>query len=343
VIRAIAVSRRGCRLALPLATIALIATLAGFGGAAPATPSGGTPAAPSGATAAPPPAATPAGCSAARAGRPTAEFTLHLPSADGDRTARVRRSARASRGQAALIVALHGSGATGPFMERYSGLGRLADRAGFVVAFPSALEPRRVWNLDVDHPPDDVGFVAALIERVATVACIDPARVFAVGVSNGGGLAARVGCELSDRVAGIVVVAGGFRTLPGCHPSRPVSVLEIHGSDDRVVPYGGNPRDGRAGDVRTWLAGWAGRDRCGAPSSPRIVAPRTVRIDWRGCASGTRVAHLRVLGGGHQWPGATPPDPGPPSTLSAAWEAWAFLAPLRARTAAGSPEYGTRR
>jgi polyhydroxybutyrate depolymerase len=162
------------------------------------------------------------------------------------------------------------------------------------------------------------------------VACVDEARVFAVGVSNGGGLAARVGCELSERVAGIVVVAGGFGHLPACRPARPVSVLEIHGSDDASVPYRGDPEDGRAGDVRRWLAGWARRNRCAGAGTPHAVAPSSVRTDWHGCDAGSALAHIEVLGGRHQWPGATPPDPGPPTALSAARQAWAFLAPLRA-------------
>jgi polyhydroxybutyrate depolymerase len=232
------------------------------------------------------------------------------------------------------VIALHGGGATGPYMKRYSGLARVADRAGFTVVFPNATGAHRYWNLDPTSAPDDVGFVEALIERTATVACVDPARVFVVGVSNGGRLAARVGCELSQRVAGIVVVAGGFGHLPACHPLRPVSVLEIHGSDDPSYPYRGDPDDG-TGDVRTWLDGWAGRNGCAGPAPPRLMARRAVRFDWRGCAGGTALAHIEVLGGGHQWPGATPPDPGPPSTFSAAQQIWAFLAHLRSRPSDG--------
>jgi polyhydroxybutyrate depolymerase len=249
---------------------------------------------------------------------------------EGGRTALVRVPARAAAKPSPLVVALHGGGASGRFMKRYSGLARVSDRAGFIAVFPDATGAQRFWNLDTAKGPDDVGFAAALIERVATVACIDPGRVFAVGVSNGGGLAARVGCELSERVAGIVVVAGGFGRLPACHPVRPVSVLEIHGSNDASVPYGGDPQDGGAGDVRAWLDGWARRDRCAGTRPRRLVAPRSVRTDWRGCAPSVALAHIQVLGGGHQWPGATPPDPGPPSTFSAAQQAWSFLAPLRA-------------
>jgi polyhydroxybutyrate depolymerase len=271
------------------------------------------------------------GCATGREERQTREFPLRIPSPEGNRTAIVRVPARAAVARSPLVVALHGAGRTGRFMKGYSGLARLGDEDGFTVAFPDAMAPRRFWNLDASTGPDDVGFVEDLIEQVATVACVDPGRVFAVGVSNGGGLAARVGCELSGRVSGIVVVAGGFGGLPACRPAHPVSVLEIHGSNDATVPYHGDPRRNRAGDVRAWLASWAYRDRCAGPTRPRTVAPRSLRLDWRRCAPGTRLAHIQVLGGGHQWPGATPPDPGPPSTFSAAQQAWDFLGGLRAR------------
>jgi polyhydroxybutyrate depolymerase len=271
------------------------------------------------------------GCATGREERQTREFTLRIPSPEGNRTAIVRVPARAAVARSPLVVALHGAGRTGRFMKGYSGLARLGDEDGFTVAFPDAMAPRRFWNLDASTGPDDVGFIEDLIEQVATVACVDPGRVFAVGVSNGGGLAARVGCELSGRVSGIVVVAGGFGGLPACRPAHPVSVLEIHGSNDATVPYHGDPRHGGAGDVRAWLASWAYRDHCAGTTRPRTVAPRSLRLDWRRCAPGTRLAHIQVLGGGHQWPGATPPDPGPPSTFSAAQQAWDFLGALRAR------------
>jgi poly(3-hydroxybutyrate) depolymerase len=62
------------------------------------------------------------------------------------------------------------------------------------------------------------------------------------------------------------------------------------------------------------------------------VAARVARLDWSACRSGTAVAHLAIAAGRHQWPGATPPDPGPPSTISAAVEAWRFLSAHRLAT-----------
>jgi polyhydroxybutyrate depolymerase len=271
-----------------------------------------------------------AACESSEENAHTRQFTLRLARPEGARTALIRVPAGAAGRASALVVAFHGGGASGRSMKGYSGLARVSDRAGFIAVFPDATGAHRFWNLNAATGPDDVGFAEALIERVATLACVDPARVFAVGVSNGGGLAARIGCELSQRVAGIVVVAGGFGRLPACHPPRPVSVLEIHGSDDASVPYGGDPEDGHAGDVRAWLAGWAQRDGCAVAGPPRRIAPRSLRTDWRGCRENSALAHIQVLGGGHQWPGSTPPDPGPASTFSAAQQAWAFLAPRRA-------------
>ena len=74
------------------------------------------------------------------------------------------------------------------------------------------------------------------LDALEGVACVDRSRVFVTGVSNGGGMTARLACELSDRLAGAAPVAGGYRALPPCHPDRPLPILEIHGTGDQVVP-----------------------------------------------------------------------------------------------------------
>jgi polyhydroxybutyrate depolymerase len=221
-----------------------------------------------------------------------------------------------------LVLALHGAHADGAFMQSYSGLSRVADRSGFVVAYPSALGRPAFWDLT---GPGDVAFVRRLIDRLWRTGCVSTRRTYAVGVSNGGGMTARLGCELSSRLAGIVVVAGGFRSLPPCAPDRPVSVLEIHGTADRVVPYAGRSDDGFAGAVRAWVEGWVGRDGCPPQPRERRMTPRVERLDWGPCAQGTAVEHLVIQGGEHAWPGATPPDRGPSAGISAAAQAWRFL------------------
>jgi polyhydroxybutyrate depolymerase len=231
---------------------------------------------------------------------------------DGDqRDAVVHTSAGQKAGRRApLVLALHGSNGDGAFMERYSGFSRVADKHGFVVAYPSAAGP---WS---DFDPQDgarnVRFISSLIDLIGARWCVDPQRVFVIGISSGAGMAMRLACDLSDRVAGAAAVAGYFSG--SCRPPRPVSILEIHGDKDPITSVVG---------VKWFLSGWHGRDRCRVPTS-RWLAPRA--LEWTAaCARGTAVRQLRILGGGHQYPGATPRDPGPADPVSASVEAWRFF------------------
>src|SRR6185295_14005625 len=111
----------------------------------------------------------------------------------------------------ALVLALHGAYGNGAFMEGYSGLSKLADRKGFAVVYPDAAGPR--WRIGAGDGGDDVRFLDTLLDRVLA----------------GAG---------DDRLAGLVAVAGDYRTLPACAARRPLSVLEIHGTADAAAPYG---------------------------------------------------------------------------------------------------------
>jgi polyhydroxybutyrate depolymerase len=265
-------------------------------------------------------AAAPAGCS-----RPAQRFTTRLTVDGQSRSALVYVPASAAGRTLPLLLAFHGAGGKGPWMEDYSGFSSLADRGGFMVAYPSAREPRRVWNLTEEETDDDVVFTDALISRLRSGGCVDASRIYAVGVSNGAGFVARLACESSARLAAIVTVAGGYGHLPPCEAQRPLSVLEIHGTKDRVVPYAGKPQDGYVGSVRKWLRGWTERDGCLERPRRRVVAPATARLDWERCRAGTEVSHLELYGAGHIWPGADPPEHGTPNPISAAREALRFL------------------
>ena len=230
----------------------------------------------------------------------------------GGRTALVHLP-RTGRGALPLLLALHGSHGTGAFMERYSGLSRIADAAGFAVVYPDA--DGTSWRI---HGADtDVRFLDALLDGLLSGGCFDAERVYATGVSNGGGMAARFACAGDDRLAGLVSVAGGYSTLPACRARRPLSVLEIHGTADAIVPY--------PGAVLSWVRAWVARDRCAPRTRRTRVSAHVLRLEWAGCREGVAVAHLRLVGGHHAWPGAHPPDPGPSFGVSASVQAWRFL------------------
>ena len=255
-----------------------------------------------------PPAATAAGAAPACAGAPRGTgTTVDVATPDGARSALLHLPPHWRDVRLPLVVALHGSGGDGPFMESYSGLSRLADKAGFAVVYPSA--PGRVWAYGTDR---DVGFIDELLDQLAGRACIDASRVYVTGVSNGGGMTARLGCRLAERVVAIAPVAGGYKALPACTPTQPVSVLEIHGTADSVVPYGGAPPDFR-GSVPRYLRGWLGMDRCRGRVQRSTVNASTLRLRWTGCAARTTVQHLRLSGAPHTWPGVGRRDPWPPA------------------------------
>jgi polyhydroxybutyrate depolymerase len=249
---------------------------------------------------------------------------ITVATVDGLRTARLHVPRSTLGHPAPLLLAFHGSGGSGRFMEGYSHLGGATSAAGVVGLFPDALHGR--WRLeDEGSGPDDVGFVRALLDVVGRTACVDSARVWATGVSNGGGFAARLACELADRLSGVAVVAGGFGALRECRPARPVPVLEIHGTADPVVPYDGKDADDHRGAVLPWVRSWVRMNGCTGSARGHRLSARAVQLDWATCRAGTRISHVVVSGGRHQWPGATPPDAGPDAGISAAALIVAFL------------------
>lgn len=260
------------------------------------------------------------------------QTTLQLD--DRDRTALIHIPP-AAQGQALpVVVALHSGGGLAPWFESYTGLSQIADAAGFIVVYPNGAGYQHFWTINDDHPgaPHDVAFVSALLDQVESNYCVDTSRVYAFGVSNGGGMAVRLGCELAARFAAIATIAGGYRSLPQCHPSVPVSVLEVHGTADGSVPYNGVP-PWHAGSVPLFLRRWVSTDQCrGAPSRRRLAA-QVLRFNWTSCADGSTIEHIEIIGGGHQLPGALPPDKGPRSTISVPWLAWRFLSSHRRRSA----------
>jgi polyhydroxybutyrate depolymerase len=218
----------------------------------------------------------------------------------------------------ALVVALHGAGGTGLAMEDYSGLSVVGDGEGFAVLYPYAVPPRPFWNYtQAAGAPDDVGFIRDVVALVRRRICVPSPRIYATGISNGGSMAARLACVMSDTFAAVAPVAGSYsRQLP-CSPDRPVSLLEVHGTVDASVPYS---------TVLPYVRAWAARDGCGPTPGRTKLDARTLRLDWGGCKSRARVSHVAIRGGVHQWPGGFPSSN---STFAAEWEVWDFFRGLR--------------
>ena len=230
-------------------------------------------------------AAATAGCRATPGDHKLGDALLHVPP-------RARKSLP-------LVLAFHGAGGSGAGFAVESGLSKTADAHGFAVLYPNAASARKFWSLSRSTGNVDVERVEALIPQALAAACGDPERVFATGVSNGGGFTARLGCEIQLRA--IAPVAGGYRSLDPCPDSRRTSVLEIHGTGDHVVPYHGKAPD-YAGSALTYISGWGRRDGCEEHPARKREGPKVVHLRFVDCAGGLAVEHFRLEDLDHGWP-----------------------------------------
>jgi len=181
------------------------------------------------------------------------------------------------------------------------------------VVFPSGLGGRatRVWRMSQETAlARDVRFIADLIDELEDVYNIDPARIYANGLSAGGGMSFVLSCTLSDRIAAVGTVAAA-RVLPWdwCRDERAVPLMAFHGTEDSLVPYHGGTTwigDISFPDVEDWIASWARRNRCEPDAVGSVVAADVTRRDYAGCADGAAVVLYTIHGGGHTWPGGMP-------------------------------------
>lgn len=215
-----------------------------------------------------------------------------------------------------LVLMFHGGFGSGRQLENGSGMSVVADREGFLAVYPDGTGAVRTWNGGGCCNPaarenvDDVGFVDALLDHLESELCVDRARVFSSGMSNGGILSHRLACELSDRIAAIAPVAGTIMIDP-CTPTRPVHVMQIHGTDDGHVPWEGGFGCGPSGadytSVPDTLEGWRTRNACDATTTETFAMGDGTCDGYEGCADGGDTWLCAIEGGGHSWPG-TPRD-----------------------------------
>ena len=152
----------------------------------------------------------------------------------------------------ALILNFHGGRGSAENSRTSSQLDTDSDAEGFIVVYPEAYETEeygRRWNNgpravepEKQGHGDDMRFVSLMLDELETLLNIDPARIFVTGISNGGMMAYRIGCEMSDRIAAIAPIAT-TRLIDPCTPDKPISVMHFHGMQDRLIRYEGGPSD----------------------------------------------------------------------------------------------------
>jgi polyhydroxybutyrate depolymerase len=206
-------------------------------------------------------------------------------------------------------VSLHAADLWPAAQRRASGWNDVADENGALVVYPAGSGASRIFH--VERGPElarDVRFIADLLDRLEATYPIDRSRVFADGLSNGGGMAFALSCALPDRIAAVGLVSSA-QTLPfsWCESRRPVPMIGFHGTADRFTPYLGGwspvPNAPIFPSIPSFAARWARRNGCASGPERLRVATDVSRMSWTACAENAEVALYTIEGGGHTWPG----------------------------------------
>ena len=228
-----------------------------------------------------------------------------------------------------LLFNLHGGGGTNSAWQVSADMRPIADTADFILVYPQARpDPSDGnsfnWIPKVPGTFDDVPFFSSLIDTIASNYQIDQHRIYACGYSLGGDMTFELGCKLNNRIAAIAPVARTMQANPNsfCSPVHPTGVLTILGTDDLVSPYNGIV----FGGIEYYISAaathsyWATHNNCNATATLSTVSPSVERYTWSTASGCAYVEELKVIGGGHDWPGSFGN-----MTIDANIEIWQFV------------------
>jgi polyhydroxybutyrate depolymerase len=245
-----------------------------------------------------------------------------------------------------LLLSFHGGGAHMEYQASDKNYGQISksDKEGFIVVFPNGYSKLggklATWNAGSccgparDNNVDDVGFVKQMIASLGGQLNVDRDRIFATGMSNGGMMAHRLACEMSDVFKAVASVAGPDGTT-NCTPSRPISVMHIHArNDDHAVFEGGSGKKSQSKSTITdfvsvpeTVARWVKRDGCAATPKRVLEKPGAYCERYSQCKGNVEVALCVTETGKHSWPGAekSRSDEPPSNAISANDVMWDFF------------------
>jgi polyhydroxybutyrate depolymerase len=242
------------------------------------------------------------------------------------------------------ILMLHGLGDTAVSAMHLTRLPLTGEQQGFVSVFPAGLAKQwnvfqsgqapqayvqRWQNAGSSSPPDDVGFITALVKDLVTQQIADPTRVYIAGFSAGGFMAMRMMCEAAQTFAGVALYSASMPSTvgPTCHPAGTVPLgmplMAIKGTADTHEPYNGGwvlDHSLQVWSAQHLMQFMTTLDVCqGTPATGQMPGgtPQENFERWNNCTFGP-VMLVTVTGGGHAVFQLPPPGP----TL------WAFFQPL---------------
>ncbi|KAI9712332.1 MAG: hypothetical protein M1820_001545 [Bogoriella megaspora] len=212
-----------------------------------------------------------------------------------------------------LVMGFHGSGSVGLFFEVDSDFDNAKYSGNKIMVYPDGINGSWAGPSYADTTVDqDLQFVQDVLDDVRSKYCIDDSRIYATGMSNGGGFVDTLACNdtVGGEFAAFAPASGAFYTdLKGpdndCKPARSMTpILEIHGGDDKTVDYdGGEGNGGKEPPIADWVSWWAERNGCSQdPSSNDSSSHGDVHhLSWDCQGVEGLVQHWKVDDMGHQW------------------------------------------
>jgi len=219
-----------------------------------------------------------------------------------------------------LVLAFHGSGATGQDLSQQTHLNEISDEGDFILVYPDGYEEQWADGRGTTPPEqagvDDVAFVSALIDKLSGELNVDKSRVYVTGFSNGGIFVQRLACELADKITAMASVSGTMAAniSEQCQPARPIPVMLFMGTSDPSVPFEGGEVDGNQGidlsaveTIQQWVI------HNGCSSTPTVTqAPSAIndgtaifRTQYSSCKDNADVVLYTIEDGVHTWPGGS--------------------------------------
>ena len=199
-----------------------------------------------------------------------------------------------------VVLAFHGWKETAEMMQRYTEL----DAADAIVAYPAGED--RAWApapYAKTTGAEDTEFVRDIVDSLRATYAVDDERIYATGMSNGGGFAAYLGCQMPDVFKSVATVSAAYyQAIHAYCKGEPVGRLDMHGTLDPVVDYyGGTRHKERYVSVPEVVSMDAQRNRCEGNLNTERLANNALLVQCEQCQY--PVQHIRIGGGKHVWPG----------------------------------------
>lgn len=212
-----------------------------------------------------------------------------------------------------LVIVLHGSRASPEEIETISRFHTLQTPVKFMTAYPASLD--KFWNdgrAKANSRIDDVKFINTLIDTLQAQYSINKDGIFSTGLSNGGTMSVRLGCE-SDKIKAVSTVASTAvkKVIDNCDLDAPKPMMIIQGTDDPITDFEGVQRSKRkivshSYAVERFLALNDCNSKFTNNSIPNTTADGTSATikRYENCDDESKVVSVVVKHGGHTWPGA---------------------------------------